>query len=142
MIVTSLVYILWIWNLSWRKDLIDRYWGWVWLGFFVDVLGGGIAGAANLWYLALIISILECLVLGLVLPGYRKTCFTGFLILGLSFVLSVGGFQVAFSIQGLENLTITLSIEYLVLFGLGLLAVAYDLFCERRWSLKTKHEKW
>lgn len=55
-IVTSILYGLWIINLVWKKDLVDRYWGWVWLGFCVDALGAGIAGAANAWYISIIFS--------------------------------------------------------------------------------------
>ena len=141
-IALSLVFGAWIGNLSWRKDLIDRYWGWVWMAFCFDVFWGGISGVANVWYISLIFSILECLWLSWVLPGLRKSCFTAFLMLALFFILNVGGFEIAFVIQGVNNVVFTLSILYLVIFALGLLGIIYQLTCKKKWTLMTKHEKW
>lgn len=90
--LTAVVYALWIWYLCWKVDLVDRYWGWVWLSVCFDMVGSAISGGAQLWYITFVFSVIDCIAVTIILSLTRKTWATFGLVIVLCLALIICGF--------------------------------------------------
>lgn len=99
-VLACIAYCFWVWYLSIVKEYVDQIWLYVWGFCLINVMGGAIAGAANVWYISFIFSGIIIIAFSVMFGLKRNKISTIFIIIFFTFYFFTSSFQIAIVIPG------------------------------------------